>query len=821
MIDFLAVAIKKYSLRLLLLALMLLPLTVFSESAAASTPLTSQNDNALSGGALTVDVDGKPLSMMLQPHLEYLADDSEQLTLQVLEDGKTPHQFAPLPTTFVLKNNTVYWLRFKLKNSSGYSQQLVLDFNEVLFWELDVYSVGFNNSQNHYSVGLSRSELAPIRGRFYAFPLELTAETEQVIYIRARTPYFVEVKPYLFDPISYSGESFLKRNISNVILGMLMGILLFLTVFVGYVRDSSDAIYYLAFVSLSALIVASSGGYLTSLWPDNVWMNTHMYSITVGGMLVTFIGFSRSYFESKETMPWVDKYLAVLLFAGAVHLVSIPFIKVAVSVDYLMILVGLTMLSLLVIGPYVWWQTKRKLWIFALGNLCFIFFCSLTHLSSLGVILPHPLIRHGYEFGMLVQSIFFAIGVSKKILDDRRSKDKLTMQALVAKAENKTKSAFLARMSHEIRTPLNGLVGMAELLKNTKIDAEQRQYLTVMESSGKNLESLLNDILDLSKMDAGKLQFDEQDVDLHQLFEQVTFPYFGVAENKGVKLFVECHPSVPQYVHLDPFRLQQIINNLLSNAIKFTARGKVSIHCRIMTGDQQNNLVFEVIDNGMGINEKETSKIFEAFEQQDKTIAGRFGGTGLGLSICRQLVRMMGGDISIVNNSGSGATVSFWLPLTQGVESLQRDGAASAALTTIYPGCRVLVAEDNVVNQQVIIGMLKRYKITADVVANGQQAVDKVLSTGPHYDLVLMDCEMPVMGGIAATKIISSLDLGKPLKIVALTAHVSEDYQRQCYEAGMVAFLAKPLHSERLAEVLAQQLSTSYNQQGNRVRALN
>jgi signal transduction histidine kinase len=815
---FLASCIKKRFFFAFVLSLLILPTTLL----AANNPVSA----TAMGQVSAIDVNGSPISLLLQPHLDYLADPSNQLTLSEVENADNSQQFAPLPATFVLKNNAVYWLRFKLANSSGISQQLVLDFNEVLFWQLDVYSHHYDASESHFTVGLNRHELAPIRGRFYAFPLELAADTEQYIYMRVQTPYFVEVKPYLFDPISYAGDSFLKRNISNVILGMLLGILLFLTVFVGYVRDSSDAIYYLAFVSLSALIVATSGGYLTFLWPSNIWLNTHMYSMTVGGMLVTFIGFSRSYFESREIMPWVDKYLSALLLAGVFHLLSIPFIDITVSIDYLMLLVGVSMLSLLLIGPYVWWKTQQKLWVFALGNLCLIFFCSLTHLSSLGLLVPHPIIRHGYEFGMLAQSVFFAIGVSKKILADRRSKGKLTMQALVARAENDTKSAFLARMSHEIRTPLNGLVGMAELLKNTKIDAEQRQYLNVMQNSGKNLESLLNDILDLSKISAGKLQFDYQDVDFYQLFEQATFPYDVVAENKGIKLFVERHPSVPQFVHIDQFRLQQILNNLLSNAIKFTARGKVSVHCRVMVSNQQSNLVVEVVDNGIGINNKEMDKIFEPFEQQDKTIASRFGGTGLGLSICRQLVVMMGGDISIVNNKNRGTTVSFWLPLQPCVN--ERKGGTERvtispepqSLTTIYPGCRVLVAEDNVVNQQVIVGMLKHYKISPDVVSNGQQAIDKILSSGRRYDLILMDCEMPVMGGIAATKIINSLDLGRRLKIVALTAHVSEDYQQQCREAGMVGFLAKPLHSESLSEALARHLSTSYNSTESAVVAI-
>ncbi|ROS01404.1 signal transduction histidine kinase [Sinobacterium caligoides] len=754
----------------------------------------------------TIVLDGSKLSRRLRPQLEYFIDEEGTINIDDVRSGRLDERFLPYPNSLKLQESSIYWLRFKLRNESYYSQSLVLDFNEILFWELDVYSRALSGVPVDYQLGLSRKEANPIDGRLYAFPVQVAAKAEQTVYSRIKTPYLIELNPYLFDPVSYASDSLMRGTTSNVILGMLMGIMLFLCVFVGYVRDSRDGVFYLAFVFLSALIVATCSGYITYFFPGYVWLNTHMYSLSVGGMLVAFIAFSRSYFDSSKLMPWVDKLLALLFYAGIVHLFALLFLPVESLMGPLMLLAGVTMLILLFIGPYAWWLGRQQLWVFALGNLCFISLCLLTHLSSLGVMPPATLIRHSYEFGMLAQSIFFAVGVSQKILSDRRGREKLAMQALLVKAEDKTKNEFLAKMSHEIRTPLNGLVGIAELLKSTKLNVEQQHYIDMLQSSGENLEVLLNDILDVSKMNAGQLKLDYCDVDFSEFLHKVSFPFEVSAESKGLALLLDYHPSLPAFVMIDPTRLRQVIGNLLSNAIKFTDSGMVTLSVWVTT-DEQACLFFEVSDTGIGVAEGERERLFDSFQQGNSGIARRFGGSGLGLAICRQLIELMGGRIELSGSDNSGAKFHFWLPLLPCRLQQVPVRARKEKLSQIYPGKRALVAEDNIVNQQVICGLLQRYKISVDLVADGEQAVARVSSAVEAYDLIIMDCEMPIMDGFAAVQVIRALDGGHRHAIVALTAHVSSEYRQRCLSAGMDDYLTKPLHSEQLEVVLKKWLS--------------
>ena len=415
-----------------------------------------------------------------------------------------------------------------------------------------------------------------------------------------------------------------------------------------------------------------------------------------------------------------------------------------------------------------------------------------------------PVLGHDGKYRGVLNSFDDITLLEEKEIELRKSKD-------TADAANQAKSEFLARMSHEIRTPMNAILGFAEVLRRGYEDneMERQEYLDTIHSSGQHLLELINDILDLSKIESGKLEIEQSRCSPHQLLSEVVSILSVKAEQKGISLDIRWDGPVPETILTDPTRFRQMITNLVGNSIKFTEKGSVRLAACTSTISGQSKLIVDVIDTGIGMKPEVLDRIFTPFAQADTSITRRFGGTGLGLSISRQIADALGGSLTVASEYGKGST--FTITVNTGplagvpmVDPAKIDAVRHAKKSTEtairLPSTRVLLVEDGASNRKLIMLVLTRAGATIDWAEDGKTGAEKALAG--KYDIVLMDMQMPIMDGYTAARLCRSRGLKTP--IIALTAHAMRGDEEKCREAGCTGFLTKPIDMDLLVRTIAE-----------------
>ena len=402
-----------------------------------------------------------------------------------------------------------------------------------------------------------------------------------------------------------------------------------------------------------------------------------------------------------------------------------------------------------------------------------------------------------------------SVGILQDITEQKRFQQMLMQAKLSAEEANSAKSLFLANMSHEVRTPLNTIMGLVDLTLDTQLNEEQQSNLTTVKNAADILLSLLNDILDLSRVEAGKIQLENIELNVTNIVQSVCKGLSVLAQKKGIRLVWHVNEDVPSTLVGDPVRIRQVLVNLINNAIKFTFKGDIEIRVKVEKIDGKTcQLHFSVKDSGVGIPEEKLQKIFDVFTQADASTTRRFGGTGLGLAISKRLVEMMDGRIWAESEEFQGSIFHFLASFEIADEAASHPAAESQAperprkIRSGDKPLRILLAEDNIVNQKIAVRMLEKQGWTVQAADNGQQVLNHL--ERDQFDVILMDAQMPVMDGYEATKKIRQMEqkTGEHIPIIALTARVMTGDKKKCFDCGMDGYVSKPIDRGKLYEAV-------------------
>lgn len=758
-----------------------------------------------------VSIDSLDGGLLLLPRLIYRQKlpgenvSSALAELQALLAGAdNPNWKSVSPSDFRYIDDTTHWFAFALNNSDQHPRTAIIS-GSITGSRLMSAALIDQQGIQHFS---QSGPLVPYQDwpiKTYSPDLPLNLQPQQTVLVLvanqfATTTVVRQLK--LWD----RSEFFSTRDPVRIIIDLSLGILVVMGlyhVFIYLVTLSRVYLYYSLLVFVSALIMATNGGYLFQFIPAEKLQSALALQGTIAALFMITMGlFTNSFMRFHLINPPLFRAIRVVIVASSV-----------------------TLLASIISG---WQLLASALFLLAVPFYCLLWFCSIYYslrgnlnamiyliafsiylvgwvITWVAVFFGHniatPYIAYILVTSQILQVVFFALALALKIRQ-------LVTDKHLARLEAQTKSAFMAKMSHEIRTPMSGVLGMSELLGDMGLTKEQKHCNDIIYSSGNALLTVINDILDYSKIEAGKLELENIDFDLKKLSEDV-LAMFRMTE-KTIELQLNIVTDVNLLRRGDPDRVRQIIVNLLGNALKFTEHGFVRLS--IENTDDKDSLRFSVKDSGCGISKEAQQRLFEAFSQADTSTSRQYGGTGLGLTICKELAQMMNGAITVNSALGKGSTFSV---------TLQLPAAAATALETVRSKPKaavsrrlnILVAEDNPVNQMVLKGMLEKLGQNAIYASNGEQTVALFQSSigNKPFDLVFMDCEMPRLDGYEATRQIRQLEKEyglEPIPIAALTAHAMLEEREKCMAAGMDDFLTKPLKADVLESALIGVIST-------------
>lgn len=742
------------------------------------------------------------------------------------------------------------WFRVSIVNPMSSSRDVIVSAPSPTLDELDVYCQIGQGRTHFYPLGeqtdFSRRRL---KVRHYAVPMSLPSQSESTCYFRVKTSNHLSMKLTISDPYQFLERESREQIQLGVFYGVGLCLLLAIIVLYLSMKDSLYLFY--------ALHIVGGLGYSSIV--DGATTATWAYLGIVNFTLVLFIAcwiigallFAIEFFSIQRRHPVLHKGLLTSVVSILLILFLYPWVSELQAFKTMVQAATANSVLLLGVGVYCAFRGQQRAYFFIAGWGAVSVSVCLAQLAMAGVLPDDGLTTVGLKISWIIEVMILSIvQVLGLVLMKRRESD-YQKGMVTAKGETSEKSQFLAKMSHEIRTPMTGVLGVAELLEATPLSETQRRYLRAIQRSSQGMMDVVNGVLDVSKIEAGKVELKHTPIDIKGLILDCLTVFEMTARKKHIPLSSTIEAGTPLTVMGDPDRIRQVIINLLSNALKFTSNGRVVIYVSMTDQilDEHLMLKVEVRDTGIGIGNEDRARLFLPFSQIENGQSMNSDGTGLGLMICRQIVGLMSGDIGVDSVLGRGSVFWFTVPFmvlddceltdqNETVELLENQNAISAMLHDVAPGEElheskfdnesepdktgftlidtvnkpsILVAEDNEINQKVILGYLERMGLVPDIVSNGREAVSNIVNAEKSYDLVLMDCEMPILDGFSATEEIFKWQDSAGLirtPIIALSAHATDGYIQRSKEVGMLMHVAKPLSFKCFSEAINLSLNS-------------
>ncbi|TWC36315.1 signal transduction histidine kinase [Pseudomonas sp. SJZ079] len=714
-------------------------------------------------------------------------------------------------------SRSVFWLRLDLQyrpQRLGGQQPWLL---ELAYPPLDHLELYLDDGQGDFQLVRRTGDALPFASREikqnnYLFELKLQPNQLQRVYLRLQSQGSIQAPLTLWSPTAYLEEQPARIYVLGIIYGVLLVMLIYnLFIFLS-VRDTSYLYYILYIASFGLYQISVNGAGIEYLWPDSPWWANAATPFMIGSAALFGCQFARTFLHTGEHSPWIDRTLLLLMACGAGVMLLALTVSYALSLRLATYLALLFTVVIFAAGIIAWLRGMRVARYFIFAWSAFLLGGLINSLMVLGYLPNIFLTMYASQIGSALEVGLLSLALADRINAMKEERTRI-LQETGRKLEtlnqelansNRLKDEFLATVTHELRTPMNGVIGSLELMETLELQGEQAQYQKTAAGSARDMMRMVNDILALTELQAGKLYPRREPFSLRGLFDSLRVQYAPRAEEKGLSFVLELDQSLPDTLEGDAGKLAQSLACLLDNAIKFTAQGEVRLRVRRVGGVSANlPLSIEVIDTGVGFNAPQDAALYQQFHQLDGSMTREYGGLGIGLAICRQLVDLLGGNLSHESQPGQGSRFQLDVPLALPAQ------AESAPVPVRRPGmqalrepaqCTVLVVEDNAINQLVTRGMLLKLGYRVRTADNGAEALE--LLRGEAVDAILLDCQMPVMDGFATCRALRALPEYVDLPVLAITAHSHSGDRERCLAAGMSDYLAKPVKFEELRLLL-------------------
>lgn len=767
-----------------------------------------------------IDVLSMADSQSVSASIEYLEDPQRILTLSDVQ-GEYANRFIPGTEQTLNKGYTqsAFWLHLQLQNSAqslATSRRVVVQLDYPMLDDIEFYIVNQDVAEGYWHTGdLFPASSRPIDHGTFVFPLAMEPDTVKDIYLRIQGSSSMRMPVMLWDELAFHKA----QRTSALIHGLFYGILLLmafynLCLFIS-VRDLNYLLYVGYTLSISLLQSTMIGDAPVYLWGEYPFLNEHLVPTSIALTAAFIIFFSHRVLDLTTITPRISRFVKMLGYAQLILIVMSILLPYGIMIRVTSVDALIVCTSIICIAVYAALLKDRSAIYFLFAWLMLLAGAIVLALVSLGVLPANAFTVNAFYVGNTIEVTLLSLSLAErmrrslqaKVKAEQRANEALVDVNLALQESNTLKDEFLATISHELRTPMNGVMGSIDQLKHPNDAENQQRLVRCADQSAQDLMSLLDSVLTYTELASGKLIIENRPFSIARMVKEAEAAYAPLCKQKGLAFSVVCVENLPPLLG-DARRIQQVIYTLLDNAVKFTARGSVELLVRRLPTDQPSHetVLFSVIDSGIGIAENARSHIFEKFRQADGAFNRGHGGLGIGLAICKELTTALQGEIDFDSVENEGSVFNVRLTLAHApaehVEVITVNGVADKRKPT------VMVVEDNPTNQLVLKGILKKLGVDVLTANNGEEALQ--ILGNENIDTILMDCQMPIMDGFAATEAIRQMSAPhSSIPIIAVTANAMAQDKERCLAVGMNDYMSKPVNTGLLKEKLIYWLARS------------